>query len=64
MLIGLSVTGPRSVSKLTKSYRKPLLCVHVHHKTLNDSNYRGTQREYSSKPLKHGIVKRFLVFKQ
>ena len=25
---------------------------------------RGTQREYSSKPLKHSIVKRILVFKQ
>ena len=25
---------------------------------------RGTQREYSSKPLKHSIVKRVLVFKQ
>ena len=25
---------------------------------------RGTQREYSSKPLKHSIVKRVLVFKR
>ena len=25
---------------------------------------RGTQREYSSKPLKHGIVERLLVFKR
>ena len=25
---------------------------------------RGTQREYSSKPLKHSIVKRTLVFKR
>ena len=25
---------------------------------------RGTQREYSSKPLKHGIIKRILVFKR
>ena len=25
---------------------------------------RGTQREYTSKPLKHSIVKRILVFKQ
>ena len=24
--------------------------------------YRGTQREYSSKPLKHSVVKRILVF--
>ena len=27
-------------------------------------NIRGTQREYSSKPLKHSIVKRVLVFKR
>ena len=27
-------------------------------------DYRATQREYSSKPLKHSIVKRVLVFKQ
>ena len=27
-------------------------------------NIRGTQREYSSKPLKHGIVKRILVVKR
>ena len=26
------------------------------------SRCRGTQREYSSKPLKHSIVKRILVF--
>ena len=26
--------------------------------------FRGTQREYSSKPLKRGIVKRILVFKR
>ena len=25
---------------------------------------RGTQRDYSSKPLKHSIVNRILVFKQ
>ena len=25
---------------------------------------RGTQREYSSKPLKHSIAKRILVFKR
>ena len=25
--------------------------------------FRGTQREYSSKPLKHSIVERILVFK-
>ena len=27
-------------------------------------HHRGTQREYSSKPLKHSIVKRILVFKR
>ena len=26
--------------------------------------FRGTQREYSSKPLKHSIVERILVFKR
>ena len=31
---------------------------------LNNSYYRGTQREYSSKPLKHSIVERILVFKR
>ena len=32
----------------------------------NDGDFivRGTQREYSSKPLKHSIVKRILVFKR
>ena len=27
-------------------------------------NFKGTQREYSSKSLKHGIVKRALVFER
>ena len=27
-------------------------------------NFRGTQREYSSKPLRYSIVKRILVFKR
>ena len=42
-----------------------------HNCTVNIQNYfgpqstnRGTQREYSSKPLKHSIVKRILVFKR
>ena len=26
--------------------------------------FRGTQREYSSKPLKHSIIERILVFKR
>ena len=29
-----------------------------------ETKLRGTQREYSSKPLKHSIVKRILVFKR
>ena len=28
------------------------------------AHHRGTQRQYSSKPLKHTIVKRILVFKR
>ena len=32
--------------------------------TESSSLIRGTQREYSSKPLKHSIVKRILVFKR
>ena len=31
---------------------------------LHNAHTRGTQREYSSKPLKHIIVKRILVFKR
>ena len=34
------------------------------YKTVDNLPYRGTQREYSSKPLKHSIVKRILVFKR
>ena len=37
----------------------------LHFSVLKDCNdIRGTQREYSSKPLKHSIVKRILVFKR
>ena len=32
--------------------------------TDSHTNPRGTQREYSSKTLKHSIVKRILVFKR
>ena len=32
--------------------------------SLWESSFRGTQREYSSEPLKHSIVKRILVFKR
>ena len=31
---------------------------------INTMEHRGTQREYSSKPLKHSIVERILVFKR
>ena len=33
-------------------------------KTKRQLENRGTQREYSSKPLKHSIVERILVFKR
>ena len=37
----------------------------LHFSVSKDCNdIRGTQREYSSKPLKHSIVKRILVFKR
>ena len=32
--------------------------------TRRQAECRGTQREYSSKPLKHSIVERLLVFKR
>ena len=34
-----------------------------HQRNLSQNKDRGTQRGYSSKPLKHSIVKRILVFK-
>ena len=37
----------------------------VHFSVSKDCNdIRGTQREYSSKPLKHSILKRIIVFKR
>ena len=36
----------------------------VIHRTAQTAFVRGTQREYSSKPLKHNIVKRILEFKR
>ena len=36
----------------------------THFKRIFTLKNRGTQREYSSKPLKHSIVKRILVFKR
>ena len=38
-------------------------CYHIRYLKLSPTG-RGTQREYSSKPLKHCIVKRILVFKR
>ena len=32
--------------------------------TRRQAEFRGTQPEYSSKPLKHSIVERLLVFKR
>ena len=50
------------IKLLTVTYRVlPVLHFSVS-KDCND--IRGTQREYSSKPLKHSIVKRILVFKR
>ena len=50
------------IKLLTVIYRVlPILHFSVS-KDCND--IRGTQREYSSKPLKHSIVKRILVFKR
>ena len=37
----------------------------LHFSVSKDCNdIRGTQREYSSKPLKHSILKRIIVFKR
>ena len=45
-----------------------LICVPPKHYPQNEEHYRrlvrGTQREYGSKPLKHSIVERILVFKR
>ena len=50
------------IKLLTVIYR--VLSV-LHFSVSKDCNdIRGTQREYSSKPLKHSIVKRILVFKR
>ena len=52
---------------------KIIKCLHVFRRLVGDSpsymnslltRNRGTQREYTSKPLKHSIVKRILVFKR
>ena len=51
-----------------KDKNLPVLFLHKNKKRgdlVNLGNgIRGTQREYSSKPLKHSIVKRILVFKR
>ena len=45
-----------------------LACKQLHNPTYavleTEPRVRGTQREYSSKPLKHSTVKRILVFKR
>ena len=40
------------------------LALSIKQKQMIFENNRGTQREYSSKPIKHNIVKRILVFKR
>ena len=62
-LPGFGVTQFTSVSayslkeRCTRSMEKP-------HIPASDETIRGTQREYSSKPHKHSIVERILVFKR
>ena len=51
-------TGHFRFSFFSSFYRRPT--VHVVYQL---PKIKGTQREYSSKPLKHSIVKRILVFK-
>ena len=54
---------------LSAKYQKSLVCLRkdvpygrIERRLVND--FRGTQREHSSKPLKHSIVERILVFKR
>ena len=47
-------------SQLTEKMFK---CLETNGTAIKITKDRGTQREYSSKPLKHGIVKRILAFK-
>ena len=46
---------PKSLARNSKTIRHFMFLITL---------FRGTQQEYSSKPLKHSIVKRILVFKQ
>ena len=48
-----------------KTYQIALKCISsVQFSVLLQTIFRGTQREYSSKALKHSIVERILVFKR
>ena len=52
-----------AISKISKIHHIQRLSS-CEERRLNLFKIRGTQREYSSKPLKHSIVERILVFKQ
>ena len=56
--------GQSIVSSLKLTIRQCSKCSKLHFTNYFLLCIRGTQREYSSKPLKHSIVKRILVFKR
>ena len=59
----LMVTTMRQSSSFLKHHTEKML-IQGRYLGMQLSIFRGTQREYSSKPLKHSIVKRILVFKR
>ena len=68
---GVTFLIPKSEDRENSKNYRPITCLPTMYKVLTSvitdaaaGAIRGTQREYSSKPLKHGcIVKRILVFK-
>ena len=59
----LMVTTMRQSSSFLKHHTEKML-IQGRYLGMQLSIFRGTQREYSSKPLKHSIVKRILVLKR
>ena len=59
----LMVTTMRQSSSFLKHHTEKML-IQGRYLGMQLSIFRGTQREYSSKPLKHSIVNRMLVFKR
>ena len=53
-----------SVCKTKNLHAAQSLSWYLYSQQCSNGLIRGTQREYSSKPLKHSIVKRILVFKR